>query len=84
MTVIVSVARSGAHQPPRVLVSTALWPPTVVFAFGMCQAGGEAIGAPLDEDSSGRQLAYRVAARHRFATGLVVTVHGSRIRLVLR
>ena len=39
MTVIVSVPPSVAHQPPLVVVSTAARPPTVVFGFGMGQAG---------------------------------------------
>src|SRR5689334_23536137 len=44
MTVMVSVAPSGAHQPPLVLISTALRPAMVVLAFGMRHA--EKLWAP--------------------------------------
>ena len=61
ITVIVSVPPRTAHQPPRVLLSTAPRPATVVVAFGIRQFG-RPIGVPPDEDSPGRQDADRVGA----------------------
>jgi len=83
MTVIVSVPPNVAHQPPLILVSTALRPATVVLAFGMCHAG-KPLALHLTRTPPGGRTRIGYAKVWAIRPGLVLTVHGPLNRLVLK
>jgi hypothetical protein len=82
MTVMVSVARSGAHQPPLVLISVALRPAIVVFAFGVRQAG-KPLALHLTRIPAGGRTRTGYSQVWAIRPGLVLATHGAFSRLVL-
>jgi hypothetical protein len=83
MTVIVWFPRSVTHQPPLVLVSTALRPATVVLAFGMCHVG-RPLALHLTKTPPGGRTLIGYSQVSAIRPGPVLTVHGSLNRLVLK
>src|ERR1041384_3583929 len=82
MTVMVSVARSGAHQPPLVLSSAASRPAMVVLAFGMRHAG-EPLALHLTRTPAGGRTRSGYSQVWAIRPGLVLAMHGARSRLLL-
>jgi hypothetical protein len=82
MTVMVSVARSGAHQPPLVLISAALRPAMVVLAFGMRHAE-KPLALHLTRTPAGGRTRTGYSQVWAIRPGLVLATHGALSRLVL-
>ena len=80
MTVMVSVARIGAHQPPLVLISAALWPAMVVFAFGMRHAE-KPLALHLTRTPAGGRTRTGYSQVWAIRPGLALATHGARSRL---
>ena len=82
MTVMVSVARIGAHQPPLVLISVALRPAMVVFGFGMRHAE-KPLALHLTRTPAGGRTRTGYSQVWAVRPGLVLATHGALSRLVL-
>ena len=83
LTVIASVPASVAHQPPLVLVSTALRPAMVVFGFVGIH-GGWLLALHLTRTPPGGRAPTGNSQVCAISCGLVLTAHGTFSRLVLR
>ena len=82
MTVMVSVARIGEHQPPLVLISAALRPATVVFGFGIRHAE-KPLALHLTRTPAGGRTRTGYSQVWAIRPGLVLATHGALIRPVL-
>jgi hypothetical protein len=82
MTVMVSVARIGAHQPPLVLISAALRPAMVVFGFGMRHAE-KPLALHLTRTPAGGRTRTGYSQVWAIRPGLALATHGALSRLVL-
>ena len=82
MTVMVSVARSGAHQPRLVLISVALRPAMLVFAFGIRHTG-KPLALHLTRTPAGGRTRTGYSQVWAIRPGLVLATHGALSRMVL-
>jgi hypothetical protein len=79
---MVSVACSGAHQPPLVLISADLRPAMVVLAFGMRHAE-RPLALHLTRTPAGGSTRTGYSQVWAIRPGLVLATHGALSRLVL-